>query len=65
MNPNDPDTHTQQIEGFWSLSKGDIRSRQGIRQDEHYEYLLQFIWAHQIPKKQRINHLLSLFRINN
>jgi heme/copper-type cytochrome/quinol oxidase subunit 2 len=48
VNPNDFGTHTQQIEGFWSLSKWDIRSRQGTRQDEHYEYLLQFIWAHQI-----------------
>jgi transposase-like protein len=64
VNPNDPSSHTQQIEGFWSHSKGDIRSRQGIKQDEHYEYLLQFIWTYQIPKKQRINQLLLLFRIN-
>jgi hypothetical protein len=34
VNPNDPDTHTQQIERDWSLSKGDIRSRKGIREDE-------------------------------
>jgi transposase-like protein len=64
VNPNDPDSHTQGIEGFWSISKKYVRSIQGLKQDEHYDYLLQFIWTYNIPKRQHLNYLLLLFRIN-
>lgn len=65
VNPSSIETHTQSIEGFWSLSKRFLRSRNGINKDEHEEYLIQFIWEHRIERNKRINRLLMLFRINN
>jgi hypothetical protein len=62
VNLNDPDTHTQRVEGFWSHSKGYFRLTRGIKQDEHYEYLLQFLWAYQLPRQKLFNHLLLLFK---
>lgn len=64
VNPASIETHTQTIEGFWSLSKRFLRSRNGINQDEHAEYLLQFLWEHKIERNKRINKLLVLFRLN-
>jgi hypothetical protein len=34
VTPNDPDVHIQKVEGFWFLSTMEVRSRQGIKQEE-------------------------------
>ncbi len=43
VDPVDINIHTQNIEGFWSLSKRFLRSKHGINQSQHFEYLLKFI----------------------
>jgi transposase-like protein len=64
VDPVDVDIHTQNIEGFWSLSKRFLRGKHGINQGQHFEYLLQFIWEFKIVKTKRFSTLLSLLRIN-
>ncbi|KAG0423670.1 hypothetical protein DMUE_6132, partial [Dictyocoela muelleri] len=49
VNPYDSNIHTQTIEGFWSLAKRYLRERNGICQDQHEDFLIQFIWEHKIP----------------
>lgn len=64
VDPLDPTTHTQNIEGLWSRSKFFIRKRSGLHQDQHFEFLLQFIWEYKIEKRKRINSLLGLLQFN-
>jgi hypothetical protein len=65
VNPNDPDSHKQRVEGFWSHSKGYVRLTREIKQKEHYEYLIHLLWSYQLPKQKLVNHILLLFKINS
>ncbi|KAG0424313.1 hypothetical protein DMUE_6098, partial [Dictyocoela muelleri] len=58
VDPDDVSIHTQNIEGFWSLTKRFLRNRQGINHDQHFEYLIQFIWKFKIQKNKSFNKLL-------
>ncbi|KAG0439976.1 hypothetical protein DMUE_2073 [Dictyocoela muelleri] len=63
--PHDLIIHTQTIEGFWSLAKRYLRGKNGISQDQHDDFLIQFIWEHTLPVVKRFNNLLTLLRIKS
>lgn len=62
VDPVNPNINTQRIENFWSGSKAFLREKRGICQEEHHEYLLQYIWQRRIEKRKRINAFMYLLR---
>jgi hypothetical protein len=62
VDPLLPDINTQNIEGLWSRSKFYLRKKSGITQEQHAEYLTQFLWEHGIDKRKRFNTLLTLLK---
>lgn len=62
VNPNDPSVHTQSIEGLWSKSKLFIRKKSGLKQEQHSELLIQFVWQYKVEKRKRYSEFLSLIK---
>ncbi|KAG0438478.1 hypothetical protein DMUE_3065 [Dictyocoela muelleri] len=62
VDPFDSTIHTQSIEGLWSLAKKYLDDKRGISQDQHEEFLIQFVWEHGILEEKRFNTLLILLK---
>lgn len=62
VDPDDSEIHTQNIEGLWSRSKFYMRKRSGMKQEEHSEMLIQFVWEYSIEKRKRFNTLINLLK---
>lgn len=62
VDPEDPDIHTQNIEGLWSRSKYYLRKKEGLSMEKQFQYLIQFMWVYRSGKRFRYNYLLLLLQ---
>lgn len=59
VDPNDSETHTQNIENLWMRAKRKIRRQFGTSETLFPSYLHEFMWRNSIPEKPKtFNHFL-------